>query len=237
MWNQDRFYGIYRQASGIIPKNVTSDNEYIELEMKYRDVRTQTHALAKHLEEMKTYEHGGPTYKTILESLEKVKGKQKVDEDEDLSDNMYNVGEQIFDMLAKHHYKSEYRKDAEKLANASRAMSRTKHEFNKKIKELMKTCKTLKKLSVEIDDERTKMKNVQFKAERAYEAEKTRDANSDPKTSPGVRHLMDEFNDRQSDCKNSMKNFLENKGHDEILQGLLNSYVVHFESALVELKK
>lgn len=236
MWNQERLYGIYRQASGIVPKNVLLDKEYIEIELQYRDIRTQTQALTKHLEEIKTFEHGGPTYKIILESLEKVKGKQKTNEDDDLSDNFYNVGEEIFKQLAKSHAKKENRTIAEKLMHDNKSMHNLKHDFNMKIKSIIQIGKDLKKKTVEIDNDRTVLKNVQFKAERAFEDVKTKNPNEDARASPEVKRLLDEVAEREKKCKSEMKKFNEDDAHNEMLAGLHKAYVWWYETTLGELK-
>lgn len=235
MWNKARFYGFYRQASGIVPKNILTDPEYNNLEENYRNVRTGTLALIKHIEEMKTYEHGGPTYKMILEGFEKVKGKAQIG-DEDLSDNMYNVGEKIFRQLADGHVKEEYKQVADKLARLNNSMSRTKHAMNKELAGLLVKLKTLKKDSINIDDERTKMKNAQFDAERFFEASMRRDPNVDPRDVPEVKSKIEEFEKMQDGCKRSMKGFVENSVHKDVLDGILKSFKNYLSAATSEIK-
>lgn len=236
MFNQDKFYGYYRQASGYVPKNIKLDDEYLSIEMKYRNVRTQTNALLKHLEDFKTYEHGGPTYKAILEGFEKVKGKTKLGENDDLSDNMFNVGEQIFNELSKNHYTKDNRAEAEKLKKAYRVMHNKKHDLNEKITEIKKNIKMLIKEAGEIDDDRTKLKNIQFKAERAYEAAKASDPNVDLKNNAEAKKLVDGFHALEGKCKASMKDFLNNEKHEGILHNLSKALTVHLEETLSELK-
>ncbi|MGL5707929.1 MAG: hypothetical protein ACRDDF_06655, partial [Aeromonas sp.] len=170
--------------------------------------------------------------------IEKVKGRQKIDEDDDLSDNVYNVGEKIFDMLSKCHVKKESRHIAEKLKNNNKSMHNKKHEFNKKIAELVKHTKQLRTFADEIDNERTILKNTQFKAERTYEDVKTSDPEKkDPKSSPQVKELIEDFEAKQKNCKTLMKKFLDSDLHVTLLTGLDQAYVKLYKETLSEVSK
>lgn len=236
MWNKDRVYGVYRQASGIIPKTYTTGPDYDAAEENYRCARDAVLALIKHMEEIKTYEHGGPTYKALLEGIAKVKGKTKVEDDDDLSDNMYKVGENVFESLAKKSSDKKIKDMALQIKNNYGVLSKTKHSMNKKLAELLVRAKHLKKESIDIDNERTKMKNAQFDCERLFESKKKNTNEEEARNLPEVKKKADKFNELKDKCHKLITDFLSNPKHMEVLSGINDVYKNYFKETSSELK-
>lgn len=236
MWNKDRVYGMYRQVSGITPKTYVTGPDFDKVENDYRCARDAALMMIKHIEEVKTYEHGGPTYKAILEGIAKAKGKTKAEADEDLSDNMYNVGANVFESLASKTSDPKVKDAATQIKNNYVVMSKKKHEMNKKLSELLVKVKQLKKESLNIDNERTKMKNAQFDAERAFESAKKKFNEEDARKREDVVKIADEFNVLKEKNEKMMKDYTKDAKHLEILGGLNDIYKQYYKESTSELK-
>lgn len=235
MWNTDRIKGMYRQAAGFVPKNILTDKAFDELEDTYKRVRDEILALQTFVDKLKDYEHDGTTYKAIKERIEKVKGKQEI-EGEDLIDNMYKVSNQILDNLAKAYPDSDQKKMTLKLIDINKSISLSKHSMNTKLAGVLIYIKQLRNMSVDINDLRTKLKNSQYDAEKAFDSQKKKDINVDPRDVPEVKLKIDNFNKQVESARKLMQEFVDSENHKHIIEGLTDAYKNYYSDIYKSLK-
>lgn len=231
----DRVKGIFRKAVGYKPKNVLTGDEYDKLEETYRKVRDEFSFLQASVTKLKDYEHDGTTYKLIKESLEKVKGRQEV-ENEDLIDNMYKVMNTTLINLSNAYPDDEQKQMTKKLIETNKLVSDKKHEMNRKLESIIVYLKQMKNMSIKINEARTIMKNLQYDADNAITKEKKKNPNADAENVPEIKRKLTEYKEKFEETKSSMKEYLNHENHRKVLTGLTEINAEYYKDVAAKIK-
>lgn len=236
MWNKDRFQGIIRQMSNTKPVMFATDKDFDDTEDQYRLSRDTVLILLKQIEELKSYEHGGSTYKALLEGIAKVKGQVKGTK-EDLSDNMYKVNAKVFQAIEEKSRNKEIASIAAQIKDDNLAMCEHKHKMNLILDEILKDAKDLKKQSLVLDNERTKMKNAQYYAEKKFEAHKKKMTEKEALEQKDVDEKKKEFEKYRKGCFEEMNKFLKDPRHLKIIKEILDTNRNYIKEAAEKIKE
>ncbi|KAK1347633.1 hypothetical protein LUQ84_002896 [Hamiltosporidium tvaerminnensis] len=223
---KDRFKGFLRQMSTMDYKYTKVSEEHEKLEQKYRLLRDFLTVYEASCDKIMTYEHGGKTYKNVMEALEVV--GERVNLQAFKVNNIYEQASLVVEKMADIHASDALNKTASDYSKALGEIGHKKTIMNGKFEDQMMELQKIKSRTAFIDKQRNITKNIRFDLEKAYK--------NDPDGVKIPEDLKNSFQTHLTDTEKYMREFVENKDVIGVINGCVEAQKTFHSAALEALK-